>query len=131
MRKVDHIGIVVRSLEASIGIYQRLGISVERVVPFRLDDGSDIRVAFLPVGEGIDLELIEAPQMLDEGAEPLNHIALAVADIETELERLKETNTPLEDERPRRGVSSPRIAFLNAEAADGVRIELTEKPWHE
>ena len=128
MRKVDHVGIVVRSLDNALGIYQRLGLSVEKIVPFRLDDGDEIRVAFLPVGEGIDLELIESPRMLDGGAEPLNHIALAVADIDHELARLKEAGTPLEDEQPRRGVSSPRIAFLDAEAADGVRIELAEKP---
>jgi methylmalonyl-CoA/ethylmalonyl-CoA epimerase len=128
VRKVDHVGIVVRSLDSALGIYQRLGLSVEKIVPFRLDDGDEIRVAFLPVGEGIELELIESPRMLDEGAEPLNHIALAVADIDLELDRLKKANTPLEDERPRRGVSSPRIAFLDAKAAHGVRIELTEKP---
>ena len=127
MRKLDHVGVIVRSLEDATKIYEQLGFAVERVVRVPLDDGREIPIAFIEIADGVDLELIEAPDFLDSGAEPLHHICFEVPDIVAELDRLKRAGTPLADEEPRKGVAAAKVAFLETGAADGVRIELAQK----
>lgn len=130
-RRLDHVGIVVRSLDEAAGIYADLGFPLEREVEFQRGNGRTIRVGIIPVARGVILELLEDPEMLDRGAPALNHICLEVPDIVSELARLKDAGVPLQDERPRRGVVSEAIAFLQPQAADGVRIELTQKAMNE
>ena len=84
-------------------------------------------IAFIPVGAGVDLELIEAPGALDAGFEPLHHICFEVPDIAAELAACKAAGTPLADQEPRPGAAARLIAFLDPAAANGVRIELAEK----
>ena len=126
MRKLDHIGIYVRSIDEASKIYERLGFPVERVIQFDAG-GRSVPIAFIPVAPGVDLELIEAPGALDAGLEALHHICFEVDDIAAELDGLKRTGTPLADLEPRPGAAARLIAFLKPEAADGVRVELAEK----
>jgi methylmalonyl-CoA/ethylmalonyl-CoA epimerase len=126
MRKLDHIGIYVRSIDEASKIYERLGFPVERVIKFAAG-GREVPIAFIPVGEGVDLELIEAPGALDAGLEPLHHICFEVPDIAAELAEARRLGTPLADQAPRPGAAARLIAFFEPEAADGVRIELAEK----
>ena len=126
MRKLDHIGIYVRSIEASSKIYERLGFRVERTIQFQAG-GRSIPIAFIPVAPGVDIELIEAPGALDAGLDPLHHICFEVPDIAAELDELKRAGIPLADAQPRPGAAARLIAFLDPAAADGVRIELAEK----
>lgn len=125
-RRLNHVGIVVRSVDEAKAIYAELGFPLEREVEFRRELGRTIRVGIIPVAPGVMLELIEDPEMLENGAPALNHICLEVPDITSELARLKSAGIPLQDERPRKGVVSEAIAFLQPQAADGVRIELAQ-----
>ncbi len=125
-RKLDHIGIYVRSIDDAAAIYERLGFPVERVIQFDAG-GRAVPIAFIPVAPGVDLELIEAPGALDAGIEPLHHICFEVPDIASELAALEASGVPLADHAPRPGAAARLIAFLKPEAAHGVRIELAEK----
>jgi catechol 2,3-dioxygenase-like lactoylglutathione lyase family enzyme len=127
MNRLDHIGIFVRNIEAASAIYARFGVTVERVIDFPAGAGRSVRIAFLPLPGGLDLELIEAPAALDNGVEPLNHICFEVPDILAELASLKAEGVPLEFDEPRPGAAARLIAFLDKAAADGVRIEIAEK----
>ena len=127
MNRLDHIGVFVRNIEAASQIYARFGITVERIVELPTANGRSVRIAFLPLSGGVDLELIEAPAALDNGIEPLNHICFEVPDIEAELQSLKADRVPLEFDTPRPGAAARLIAFLDRAAADGVRIEIAEK----
>jgi catechol 2,3-dioxygenase-like lactoylglutathione lyase family enzyme len=126
MRKLDHIGIYVRSIEEASRIYAQLGFPVERVIQFEAG-GRAVPIAFIPVGDGVDLELIEAPAAVDAGFEPLHHICFEVPDIASELDALAAAGCPLADRGPRPGAAARLIAFLEPAAAAGVRIELAEK----
>jgi methylmalonyl-CoA epimerase len=126
MRQLNHVGIYVRSIEEASKIYERLGCPVERTIQFSAG-GVEVPIAFIPLAGGVDLELIEAPGALDNGAEPLNHICFEVEDIHAELESLKADGIPLATPEPRPGAAARLIAFLEPSAADGVRIELAEK----
>ena len=123
---LDHVGIFVRSLSGAAEIYGRLGLQVEQVTQFRRANGREVRIGIIPLAHGVKLELIEDPEALDAGVQPLNHICFEVQDIKSQLDQLRDEGVPLEDQEPRRGVLSSSIAFLDSAAADGVRIELAQ-----
>jgi lactoylglutathione lyase/methylmalonyl-CoA/ethylmalonyl-CoA epimerase len=131
IKKIDHIAIVVRSIEEALQVYEgAMGIELTEVeeVPEQA-----VRVAFLPVGES-KLELVE-PLTMDSGVakflekrgEGMHHICLEVEDIEAALQDLAAKGVRLIDEQPRQGAHG-RIAFLHPKSAHGVLIELIEKP---
>ena len=147
IRKIDHIAIIVRSIEEALQVYEgALGLELTDVkeVPEQA-----VRVAFLPVGES-EIELVEplstdilrpssvqastklstssgVARFLEKRGEGLHHICLEVDDIEAALQDLAAQGVRLIDEQPRQGVHG-RVAFLHPKSAHGVLIELIEKP---
>lgn len=133
-KKINHIGIAVRSLDASIPFYRdTLGMAFE---------GSEevaeqkVKVAFLAVGES-RIELLEptaedspVARFLEKNGEGIHHIAYQVGDIEQALTALKEQGVRLIDETPRNGAHGTRIAFLHPKASGGVLTELCQAGEH-
>jgi methylmalonyl-CoA/ethylmalonyl-CoA epimerase len=62
-----------------------------------------------------------------DAATKLHHVAYRVADIRSELARLKSHGVRLIDETPRRGAHGNTIAFLHPKSTDGVLIELCQR----
>ena len=131
IKKIDHIGIAVHSIEEALRVYEgALGLELTEVkeVPEQA-----VRIAFLPVGES-EIELVE-PMTTDSGiakflekrGEGVHHICLEVDDIEAALQDLAAMGGRLMDKRPRQGALG-RVAFLHPRSAHGVLIELIEKP---
>ncbi len=129
--KIDHIGIAVKDLAASLKFYsQVLGLEVvgTEVVPEQ-----QVKVAFLPCGDS-ELELLESTtpegpiaKFIEKRGEGVQHIALRVDDLEEALEMMREKGLRLIDEKPRYGAGGARIAFLHPKATQGVLLELTER----
>jgi methylmalonyl-CoA/ethylmalonyl-CoA epimerase len=130
VKRIDHIGIAVRSIEASLRHYAAgFGLPLQGIeqVP-----DQKTRVAVLPVGEG-RLELLES---MEEGSpiarfiarrgEGLHHICFQVDNIVAELERLRAAGVRLIDQKPRRGAGGCLIAFVHPEYTAGVLIELSQ-----
>jgi methylmalonyl-CoA/ethylmalonyl-CoA epimerase len=130
IKRVDHIAIVVESLDAALATYRdALGMELDHVAEIP-DQG--VRAAFLPVGDG-DIELLEplSPESsvgkyLAKRGEGLHHICLEVDDIEAALAELKARGAALIDETPKQGAHG-RIAFIHPRSARGVLIELVER----
>jgi len=127
--KLDHIGIVVRDIEAALQVYQQaMGLPLRETA--HLAD-QQVRVAFLPLGES-NIELVQ-PTTDDSGVarylanrgEGIHHICIEVEDIEATLARLEAHDVPLIDREPRRGVHG-RVAFVHPKGARGVLVELVE-----
>lgn len=128
--KMDHIAIVVRSLEHALKPYQdTLGLT-----PSEIQEVPDqqVRIAFLPVGD-TEIELVEptvtdsgVARFLDKRGEGLHHICLEVSDLDTTLASLKAQGVRLIDEKPRDGGRGKRIAFVHPRSMQGVLIELIE-----
>jgi methylmalonyl-CoA epimerase len=127
---IDHIAIVVADLEATIALYtQTLGFS-EVYREIIADQG--VEAVGLRAGESI----IELLRPLDEAspiakfrgdaATKLHHTAYRVADVSSELARLKASGVRLIDETPRRGAHGNTIAFLHPKSTGGVLIELCQ-----
>jgi methylmalonyl-CoA epimerase len=131
IKKIDHIAIVVRSIEEALQVYEgALGLELAEVeeVPEQA-----VRIAFLPIGES-EIELVEplttdsgVAKFLEKRGEGMHHICLEVDDIEAALHGLTAKGIRLIDEQPRQGAHG-RVAFLHPKSAHGALIELIEKP---
>lgn len=129
IKKVNHIGIVVRDMEISLAFWNKvLGLpvsAVEKVPSYKVD------IAFLQAGEA-DIELLEPhagnlpmEKIIDENGGGLDHLCLEVENLEEVLLELKEIGVNLINETP---VVLPgrKLAFVHPSSADGVMLELYE-----
>ena len=126
---LDHIGIAVRSLDAS-KIYQALGLTTEHVEDVATQG---VRTAFLSVGDA-NIELLEplsadspVAKFIEKRGEGVHHLCFRVTNIEEHLERLQQQGFRLINEAPVPGAHGCRVAFLHPAAGNGVLIELSER----
>lgn len=127
MRRIHHVGIVVRDLTVAYSFYRdTLGLPLLRtaVLP---DQG--VRAALLACGES-ELELLEpldvasgVGRFLAKRGEGLHHLCFDTPDIDAALAGLEEQRVALLDHAPRPGLAG-RIAFLHPRACCGVLVEL-------
>jgi methylmalonyl-CoA epimerase len=130
IKKIDHIAIVVHSIEEALKVYEgALGLEVTDIVEV---PEQAVKVAFLPVGES-EIELAEPittdggmAKFLEKQGEGLHHICLEVDDIKAALQDLATKGVQLIDEQPRQGAHG-LVAFLHPKSTHGVLIELIEK----
>jgi methylmalonyl-CoA/ethylmalonyl-CoA epimerase len=131
IKKVDHIGIAVRSIETTLPFYTEVLklplLGIEEV------ESQKVRVAFLKAGE-TKLELLEPTteestiaQFIKKYGEGMHHIALGVNSIEERILEMKENGIRMIDEEPRIGAGGAHIAFMHPKSASGVLVELCEK----
>ncbi|HKV85596.1 MAG TPA: methylmalonyl-CoA epimerase [Ktedonobacterales bacterium] len=133
VKRIDHVAIVVRDLEASLRFYRdTLGIEPSRVIDF---PSESVKIAFLPMGgpNGSEIELLEptsaetgVARFLEKRGEGLHHICLEVADIEAALRELGEEGAPLLDAQPRT-TAEGRGVFIHPKGTSGVLLELVER----
>jgi len=129
VRKIDHLGIAVRSLEEAVKAYEALGFTVEAACEVPTEK---VRTAFLPIGES-HLELLEPTDPTSviarflEKRSGLHHVCVLVDDVDAALADLKARGIALVDESPRIGAGGCRVAFIHPEATGGVLLELKEE----
>lgn len=129
-KKIDHVGIAVKELEAAGKFYgDALGLGKGDV---EVVEEQKVKVLSLPLGES-RVELLESidpegpiGKFLAKRGEGIHHIAIRVENIEEELTRLRGLGVPLIDEKPRRGSHGTRIAFLHPKGTGGVLVELCQ-----
>jgi LAO/AO transport system kinase len=126
---LDHLGIAVRSIADSQGLYAALGARVSGVEEVAHER---VRVAMVALGES-RIELLEATagdsavgRFLAKRGEGLHHVALRVPDLATAVERLKEDGVRLVTETIQVGAGGHRYVFVHPASANGVLLELVE-----
>ena len=128
-RRIHHVAVVVRDIEASMAFYRdRLGLPVELVLPIP-NDG--VTIAFLTLGES-KIELVQptdattgVARFLESRGEGFHHVCVEVADINAELTRLAGQGVELIDDAARPGAEGP-VAFVHPRSCNGVLVELIE-----
>jgi len=132
IKRVDHIGIVVRDIDETAALYEKaFGLKPERVETILAEQWKG-KIAVFELSEGAEIELIqpidvpELAQFLEERGQGLHHIALVLDDIDETLKSLAAKGVKLRDKEARRGLAG-MIAFVDAEATGGVLIELVQK----
>jgi len=129
--KIHHVAVIVRDLEASLGLYRdKLGLEVESVMDMAHDH---VRIGFLPVG-GTKIELVQptdnttgSARFLETKGEGFHHVCFEVPDIQAALDELNAAGLTLIDGAPRKGGEGP-VAFVHTKSCHGVLVELIEAP---
>jgi methylmalonyl-CoA/ethylmalonyl-CoA epimerase len=128
--RIDHVGIAVDDLDRALALYrERYGLAEqhrETVEQF------GVEAVLLEVGEG-HVELLEPTsaesavgRFLTKHGPGIHHVAYQTADIDAELERLRDAGIRLIDSEPRTGIRGSRVAFLHPRDTGGVLTELVE-----
>lgn len=131
LRKIDHLGIAVRSLDEAVDYYEKaLGLMCKgrEEVP-----SQGVRVAFFMVGD-VRLELI-APtsgecavsKYLEKNGEGLHHVAFETDDIVAQLQKARDAGCRLVNEIPVEGADGRQVAFLHPKSTHGVLTEFCSK----
>ena len=130
MKKIEHIGIAVKSLEASNTLFEKL----LGCAPYKEEEvaSEGVKTSFFLTGPN-KIELLEATsadspiaKFLEKKGEGIHHIAFAVEDIVSEIERLKKEGFKLINETPKKGADNKLVAFLHPKDTNGVLIELCQ-----
>jgi methylmalonyl-CoA/ethylmalonyl-CoA epimerase len=128
LKKIDHLGIAVTSIEAALPYYQDvLGLKLDHVeeVP-----SQKVKTAFFDIG-GVWLELLEptspespiAKYLEKNPSGGLHHLAFLSDDVGGELAAAKSKGVKLIDEAPRGGAGAMNIGFLHPKTTLGVLTE--------
>jgi methylmalonyl-CoA epimerase len=128
LKKIDHIGIAVRSIDQARGFYEHgLGLQCERIeeVP-----SHKVRTAFFSLGE-THIELLEPmdkdspiAKFLEKRGEGIHHIAYLSDDLEGQLATVQQAGCTLINETPVVGAGGKEIAFLHPGSTGGVLTEI-------
>lgn len=126
--KLDHIGIVVRDLEATAA-------ALERIVGLKLSDVENykniLQIGFLPIGD-VDVELLEPTtdeglnaEFLRDHGEGVHHLAFKVDDLDAAVAHAVKQGAQI-ILGPTEGARGKRIVFLAGDEMGGTIIELLE-----
>lgn len=130
VKKINHIGIAVNSIEESAPLYRDVyGMHDEGV---EVVEEQKVKVAFFGIGES-RIELLEptsedspVAKFIAKNGPGVHHIAYEVEDVCAEIERLKAEGIRLIDEVPRCGAHHTQIAFLHPKSSGGVLTEMCQ-----
>lgn len=130
---IDHVAVVVRSIDASLPRYAQLfGLAPEEEP--RVIAAQGVKLCFLATGPApaARLELIEpvdpesgVARFLASRGEGLHHVCFGTPDVAAELSRLAAAGAELIDTVPRPGAEGP-VAFVHPRTLDGVLWELLQ-----
>ena len=131
LTQIDHVGIAVVDLDASVVAYERT-LGVAPVVRERVEDQGVEEVLF-PVGSSY-VQLLGAlgpstpvGRFLASRGPGLHHVAYRVDHVEAALAELRAGGVRLIDEHGRPGSRGTTIAFVHPSAMGGVLVELVQE----
>jgi methylmalonyl-CoA/ethylmalonyl-CoA epimerase len=130
IQQIDHLGIAVRSLDASIEYYEKaLGLHChgrEEV------ESQKVKTAFFEAGD-VHIELLEPTsddspiaKFLEKNGEGVHHIAFRVDNIEGQLKQASDAGVRLIHEVPFDGAANKLVAFLHPKSTQGVLTEFCQ-----
>jgi len=130
MEKVEHIGIAVKSLSASVPLFEKLlNTTCYKTEPV---ESEKVNTAFFQTGE-TKIELLESTEedgvisrFIDKKGEGIHHIAFEVNDIHKEMDRLKKEGFALLNDAPKKGADNKLVCFLHPKSTNAVLIEICQ-----
>jgi methylmalonyl-CoA/ethylmalonyl-CoA epimerase len=131
MKKIEHIGIAVKSLEVSNELFSKLFGKL----PYKTEvvESEGVSTSFFLTGEN-KIELLEATnpespiaKFIEKRGEGIHHIAFDVIDIAAEMKRLEAEGFVLLNKEPKPGADNKLVCFLHPKGTNGVLIELCQE----
>ncbi|AIE60650.1 methylmalonyl-CoA epimerase [Bacillus methanolicus] len=131
IKKVDHIGIAVKSLDKTLSFYTEVLrlelLGIEEV------ESEKVKVAFLKAGE-TKLELLEPTaedspisKFIEKRGEGIHHVALGVESIQERIDEIKSKGIKMIQDQPKTGAGGALVAFMHPKSTGGVLYEFCEK----
>lgn len=131
IKKVDHIGIAVKSLDKTLPFYTEVLrlelLGIEEV------ESEKVKVAFLKAGE-TKLELLEPTaedgpiaKFIEKRGEGIHHVALGVESIQERINEMKSKGIAMIQDKPKTGAGGALVAFMHPKSTGGVLYEFCEK----
>ncbi len=131
MKKIEHIGIAVKSFEVSVPLYEKMLNTI--CYKQELVASEKVNTAFFKVGDSkIELVCSTDPEgviarYIDKKGEGIHHIAYEVEDIYAEIVRMQNEGFTLLQESPKRGADNKWVCFLHPKDTGGVLVELCQE----
>lgn len=131
MNKIEHIAFAVNSLSRAVPLFEKLlGTNCYKTETVETEK---VSTAFLKMGE-TKVELLESMtedgvigKFIRKNGEGMHHVAFAVDNIESEIERLKSEGFAFINELPKKGADNKLICFLHPKSTNGILIELCQE----
>ena len=128
--RIDHIGVAVDDLDATIDLYrERFAMREQHRETI---EAFDVEAVLLEVGDS-HVELLRplsaesgVGRFLAKNGPGVHHVAYQTDDIDQALEGVRAAGLRLIDEQPRRGIRNSRVAFLHPKSTHGVLTEIVE-----
>jgi methylmalonyl-CoA/ethylmalonyl-CoA epimerase len=131
IKKIEHLGIAVNDLTASIELYEKLFQT--KCYKIESVESEGVKTAFFKIGES-KIELLEASKpdspiakFLEKKGPGFHHVAFETSNIDAEIERLINEGFELIHKTPKDGADNKRIAFLHPKSVDGLLLELCQE----
>lgn len=131
MKKIEHIGIAVKDMEASNSLYEKLlGVASYKQEEV---ESENVITSFFKIGQS-KIELLQATnensaihKFIEKKGEGIHHIAFSVSNIEAETKRLiSEGFMPLMD-KPKKGADNKLVMFFHPKTTGGVLVEICQE----
>jgi methylmalonyl-CoA/ethylmalonyl-CoA epimerase len=131
MTALDHVGIAVEDLDAAVELYA----SVLGLEPVHRETvaAQGVEEVLLAAGASY-VQLLGAlgpdtpvGRFLERRGPGVHHVGYRVADVSSELDRLRAQGVPLVDDAPRPGSRGTSIAFVHPAGMGGVLVELVQE----
>lgn len=131
MRKIEHLGIAVKDIKKANETFSKLlgkpAYKQETV------ESEAVTTSFFEIGDS-KIELLEATaetsaihKYLDKNREGVHHIAFDVANIYSEIERLKSEGFVFINDQPKQGADNKLVVFIHPKSANGLLVELCQE----
>ena len=134
MQKIEHIGIAVEDLDEAEKIYSTL----LNTTPYKREavKSEHVLTSFLRNGPN-KIELVQSTnedgpiaKFIKKKGQGVHHIAFAVNDIVSEMERLRNEGFIILNEEPKAGADNKLVCFVHPKSSNGVLIELCQEKPH-
>lgn len=129
LKKIDHIGIAVNSLDDALRFYETLGVKASSREEVQ---SQKVKVAFIKFGAS-NVELLEPTseespiaKFLEKKGEGIHHICYEVDNLKEALETMKTNGVKLLNEEPVKGAHNKLVAFVHPKSVSGVLTELSQ-----
>lgn len=130
IKSINHIGIVVKDIEASAMLFSKL-FGIENM-HHETVESQKVSIASFKVGDVL-IELT-APtddtspiaKFIEKKGEGIHHIAFESNDISSELDRIKDNGFALINDTAIEGAHDMLIAFLHPKSTNGVLMEICQ-----
>jgi len=128
LNNIEHIGIAVKNAQTSLPLFNALLNNV----PYKTEtvESEHVKTYFYACGDS-KIELLEPidhegaiAKFIEKKGEGIHHIAFAVNDIYTEIERLKKLGFEFINDTPKQGADNKLIVFIHPKSANGILVEL-------